>query len=242
MTQGITPPSQRFGLLSFLIFLLLPEFAIAGASKQALIDAGMDPKCADYANNVSGSEGGFQSVGKYNGYTCYGAFQFCSAKGSPIGGTYSNYTDLSPQQFLNNPSAQVQAWTQYEKDMWAQAQKNGLTSAIGKQVCYQGQCATITESSILKACQFGCSGTNSKNPSKLANLEAAGLDCNAAGTKDGAGTSVCKYLISGSGLDASCFTGKQSGDQGKNNNGDCGPTGDFPTSPDPATPAASLSA
>lgn len=36
------------------------------------------------------------------------------------------------------------------------AQKNGLTSLVGQQVCSGGQCATIDQSAILMACQFGC--------------------------------------------------------------------------------------
>ena len=106
-----------------------------------------------------------------------------------------------------------------QRDTWAQAQKNGLTSLVGQQVCSGGQCATIDQSAILMACQFGC-GANGK----LASY-AAGGDCNAANVKDGNGVSVCSYLIRGAGYDVSCFTGQGTA---------CTETptgpGDFPTS------------
>lgn len=181
----------------------------AGETSAALIAAGMPADCAQYASNVSQSEGNFNSTSPtVNGVTCYGAFQFCSATGSTAGGTFGRYAGgLSPLEFKGDPSAQVAAWQQYEQDSWAQAQQNGLTAAIGKQVCYQGQCATVTESSILKACQFGC-----QNGGKLSNFVNAGFDCNAPKTKDGAGTSVCKYLLSGAGQSVSCITGNSSDD------------------------------
>jgi hypothetical protein len=116
------------------------------------------------------------------------------------------YWDGSREDFLNSPSAQVAAWQRYERSQWYAAQKNGMTSLIGQQVCYQGTCATVSQSSILKACQFGC-GTGGK----LYNLAKSGLDCNAAGTRDGAGTSVCDYLISGAGYNVGCVTNSNDG-------------------------------
>jgi hypothetical protein len=184
--------------LAFLIALASPCYA--GQSAQSLIDAGLPAQCSDYAAKVSSSEGSFGSV---NQFGCVGAFQFCP-------GTFEQYYTGSKQSFLNDPSAQIAAFTKYEKDQWALAQKNGLNSLIGKQACFNGTCSTITESSILFACQFGC-GANGK----LANYFASG-DCNARNVKDGNGLSVCSYLQRGSGYDTSCFTGNSSG---TNNNG-----------------------
>jgi len=107
---------------------------------------------------------------------------------------------------LNDPKAQVVAWMAYQNDQWSLAQRNGLTSAVGQRVCYRGECATLTQSSILKACQFGCG-----KGGKLDNFVKAGFNCDAAGTKDGAGTSVCKYLISGSGFNVACITNSNDG-------------------------------
>ena len=171
---------------------LIASAAFAGQSATSLIDAGMPANCADYAAKVSSSEGNF---GTTNQYGCLGAFQFCP-------GTFEQYYSGSAQSFLNDPSAQVASWTSYEKNSWAQAQNNGLTSLIGRQVCSGGQCATIDQSAILMACQFGCGAKG-----KLANYLASG-NCNASNVKDGNGVSVCSYLIRGAGYDVSCFTGQ----------------------------------
>ncbi|MBZ5763373.1 MULTISPECIES: acyltransferase [Rhizobium] len=177
------------------------SLAFAGESALSLLNAGMPAGCAEYASNVSHSEGNFNSVSPVvNGTRCYGAFQFCDS------GTLQAYWDGSREDFLNNPSAQVAAWERYQRGQWNAAQKNGMTSLIGQQVCYQGTCATISQSSILKACQFGC-GTGGK----LYNLAKSGLDCSAAGTRDGAGTSVCAYLISGAGYNVGCITNSDDG-------------------------------
>jgi hypothetical protein len=177
------------------------SLAFAGESAVSLLNAGMPAECAEYASNVTQSEGSFGSISPVvNGTRCYGAFQFCDS------GTLQAYWDGSREDFLNSPSAQVAAWQRYEHGQWNAAQKNGLTSLIGQQVCYQGTCATISQSSILKACQFGCGSGG-----KLYNLAKSGLDCNAAGTRDGAGTSVCSYLISGAGYNVSCITNSNDG-------------------------------
>ncbi|MFW8642760.1 hypothetical protein ACOJBO_08235 [Rhizobium beringeri] len=98
------------------------------------------------------------------------------------------------------------AWQRYERGQWYAAQKNGMASLIGQQVCYQGTCATVSQSSILKACQFGCGWVESSTilPSLVS-------ICNAAGTRDGAGTSVCAYLISGAGYNVGCVTNSNDG-------------------------------
>ncbi len=183
------------------------SLAFAGETAVSLMNAGMPAECAEYAANVSRSEGSFTSVSPVvNGTRCYGAFQFCD-------GTISRYWSGSATNFLGNPAAQVSAWQIYQSDQWKNAIKAGLDRMLGQQVCYGGTCAIITQSSILKACQFGCAGTKSK----LYNLAKANLDCGAPNTRDGAGTSVCSYLISGTGFNVSCVTG--------NNDGiDCRPT------------------
>lgn len=195
-------PNKRDILVNLGLALgLVASLAFAGESAISLLNAGMPAGCAAYASNVSQSEGNFSSVSPVvNGTRCYGAFQFCDS------GTLQAYWDGSREDFLNTPSAQVSAWQQYERSQWYAAEKNGMTSLIGQQVCYQGTCATVSQSSILKACQFGC-GTGGK----LDNLAKSGLDCNAAGTRDGAGTSVCSYLISGAGYNVGCITNSNDG-------------------------------
>lgn len=181
---------------------MMATLAFAGESAVSLLNAGMPADCAEYAANVSHSEGNFDSISPaVNGTRCYGAFQFCDS------GTLQQYWSGSRADFLASPSAQVAAWQQYEQDQWAAARRSGLTNLVGQQVCYQGTCATISQSSILKACQFGCAGKTSK----LYNLAQADLDCNAAGTRDGAGTSVCSYLISGAGYNVGCITNSNDG-------------------------------
>lgn len=183
------------------VLAMTSTIALAGESAISLMRAGMPSACAEYAENVSKSEGNFSSVSPaVNGVTCYGAFQFCNS------GTFQEFYNGTPQQFLNDPSAQVAAWIPYQQREWAKAQRNGMTTAIGKEVCYNGICAVVTQSSILKACQFGCG-----KGGKLDNLVKSGMDCSAPGTADGAGTSVCKYLVSGAGYDVSCITKSSDG-------------------------------
>ena len=190
-----------------LVLSFFATTALAGQSVKSLVGAGMPAKCANFAAKVSGSEGNF---GETNKFGCLGAFQFCP-------GTFESYYKGSAQQFLNDPSAQVTSWTKYEQQSWMTAQKNGLTTLIGKKVCSDGKCATIDQSAILMACQFGCG-----RKGKLANY-AAGGNCNARNVKDGNLVSVCSYLIRGAGYDASCFTGGTT----------CKPSGTTPQTPAP---------
>ena len=203
------PSPRRAALKLGAALSLIASAAFAGQSASSLINAGMPTNCADFAAKVSSSEGNFSST---NQYDCLGAFQFCP-------GTFEQYYSGSAQSFLNNPSAQVASWTSFEENSWAEAQKNGLTSLVGQQVCSGGQCATIDQSAILMACQFGCGSKG-----KLANYMASG-DCNAGNVRDGNGVSVCSYLIRGTGYDVSCFTGQQAVCA----QSPIGP-GDFPTS------------
>lgn len=189
---------------------LSATLALGGESVASLTGAGIPANCARFAAMVSAAEGNF---GTTNQYGCLGAFQFCP-------GTFERYYSGSAQSFLNDPQAQVAAWTRYERESWSQAQRNGLTSLIGQQVCSGGRCATIDQSAILMACQFGCG-----RGGKLANYSASG-DCDARNVKDGNGVSVCSYLVKGAGYDASCFTGQQTQVCVQ---GPIGP-GDFPTS------------
>src|SRR5579863_2071314 len=162
--------SLRRGLFGAGVALALSAtLCFAGESAANLTAAGMPANCANFAAKVSGSEGNF---GTTNQFGCLGAFQFCP-------GTFQRYYNGSAQSFLANPQAQVTAWSQYEQNSWSQAQNNGLTSLVGQQVCSGGRCATIDQSSILMACQFGCG-----KGGKLANYAANG-DCNARNVKDG---------------------------------------------------------
>lgn len=185
-----------------LTFALAATFALAGESAVSMLAAGMPAECAEYAANVSSSEGNFTSVSPVvNGTTCYGAFQFCNS------GTLQSYWAGTPSGFLANPQAQVGAWLRLQKNEWDAARRLGMNLLLGQQVCFDGTCATITQSSILKACQFGCQGKSSK----LYRLMASGLDCKAPGTADGAGTSVCRFLVSGAAYNVSCITNDNDG-------------------------------
>lgn len=192
---------MRISQFGFHILVCVASFsssAFAGVSEQSLIGAGMDPNCAKHGENVSKSEGNWKSV---NSYGCLGAFQFCP-------GTFEQYYSGTVDQFLNDPSAQVAAWTQYEKDEWAKAQQNGFDSYIGQQICgSSGNCGTVDASGILFACQFGCGPKG-----KLANYLKNGGTCVAgkpSSTNDANGVCAGDYLLRGTGNDVSCFTGPQ---------------------------------
>ncbi len=187
--------------------------AIAGESAQSLTSAGMPSQCADFGAKVSASEGNF---GTTNQFGCLGAFQFCP-------GTFEQYYSGSAQSFLNSPSSQVSGWTQYEQNEWAKAQNSGLTSLVGQQVCTGGSCFTVTNSSILMACQFGCGSKG-----KLANFEANGNQCiqgnnpnkpngGSSPTNDGNGVCAATYLKKGTGYNVSCFTNGTPDKQGNIN-------------------------
>lgn len=214
-------PLRRALFGAGLVLGLSTTLVLAGETATSLTSAGIPANCSKFAEMVSKAEGNFGTI---NQYGCLGAFQFCP-------GTFERYYNGSAQSFLNDPKAQVAAWTKYEGDQWAQAQRNGMTSLIGQQVCSGGRCATIDQSAILMACQFGC-GKNGK----LANY-AAGGDCNARNVKDGNGVSVCTYLVKGAGYDASCFTGQPSQVCVQTPTG----PGDFPTSMGLAANAPSAS-
>jgi hypothetical protein len=156
-----------------------------------LVSAGLNELCARFGAVVSASEGNFKSR---NPFGCLGAFQFCPA-------TFVQFFAGTAEEFLNNPSAQTAAWTNYEKTQWELAKKGGLTKLIGQAFILAGKSITIDESAILMACQFGCGKLG-----KLANF-AASHNCDAANVKDGNGVSVCSYLERGIGKEVSCFTG-----------------------------------
>lgn len=197
----LRPNRRDVGANIGLVLGFTATLAFAGESAVSLIMAGMPADCAEYASNVTASEGSFDSISpSVNGVRCYGAFQFCDS------GTLQAYWSGTREGFLADPSAQVAAWRQYQQDEWSKAGRLGMTSLIGQQVCYKGTCAVISQSSILKACQFGCG-----KGGKLYNLMQSGLDCSAAGTRDGAGTSVCSYLISGAGYNVACVTNSNDG-------------------------------
>lgn len=196
------------GAFAVLLSVAMPVAdSYAGVSVNDLIRAGMPPGFAGFGALVSKHEGNWGSV---NQFGCLGAFQFCP-------GTFERFYKGGRDQFLANPSHQVTAWMDYQRTEWAKAQKNGLHNLVGQQVCYKGRCGTITESSVLMACQFGC-GANGK----LGNLSKNGLNCDARNVKDGNNKSVCDYLIDGAGQDVSAVTGNSdSGSGGSGGGGVC---------------------
>lgn len=182
--------------MQYLIALLVwfPSLVFAGESAESLIAAGLPPELAPYAAAVSSAEGNFESV---NQAGCLGAFQFCPR-------TFKMYYNGTPEQFLNDPEGQVQAFLRYENDQFNTAQKNGFNEAIGQQVCTTSGCTTITQSSILFACQFGCGSQG-----KLGNFIANGYQCipgKGSPTNDGNGVCVATYLARGAGYDVSTIS------------------------------------
>ena len=182
-------------LVMAVLLLITAGPSWGGESGVTFTSLGVSSELAAYFSRVSGSEGNFGSVSKNN---CYGAFQFCSGPG-----TYQKYSNgMSTTEFLSNPQAQVNAFMKYEQDQWAIAKQMGYDSALGKEVCYNGKCATITQSSILMACQFGCGQGGA-----MYNFVKNNYSCaDGKATSDGNGTSVCKYLVYGSGFDVSAIT------------------------------------
>ena len=183
-----------------LLTLAVPGAAWAGVTPEELIANGMPPEMVPFAETVTAHEGGWGTV---NTMGCAGAFQFCPD-------TLKEFYSGTREEFLADPAAQVDAWMQYTRREWGKAQRNGLTSAVGQQVCYGGTCTTITESSILMACQFGC-GVGGK----LNNFVKNGYSCDGPfETDDGYGTSVCKYLVNGAGHNISPISGNTSEETG----------------------------
>lgn len=172
------------------VLILSPSCVNAGELAVDLIAAGMSKQCAPFAEAVSKREGNF---GQVNQFGCLGAFQFCP-------GTFERYYAGSADQFLSDYTGQVTSWTNFEMDQWALAQQNGLTSLIDQVIDFPGHPHTsVSASSILMACQFGCG-----KHGKLANYMKS-RDCGAANVKDGNKVSVCDYLALGAGKDVSCF-------------------------------------
>lgn len=185
-------------------YVLMIDVAVAGVSCNQLIGAGMDRSLASFGAAVSAAEGNW---GSQNWANCVGAFQFCP-------GTFERYYSGSREQFKADPSAQVNAWTRYMQEQNAQASRNGFfQNAVGRQVCDGSRCATVTASSILFACQFGCG-----NNGKLANFIRNGMQCvpgQPSSTNDGNGVCVAKYLVRGSGYDVSAITGQRDAASGR---------------------------
>lgn len=163
---------------------------VAQVSTAEMVAAGMPSGLASFASAVSSSEGDWNSV---NQFGCAGAFQFCPS-------TRIRYHAGSLDSFLLSPAAQVSAYQHYMSDEWDLASRNGFTSLVGQQVCWGGACRTITQSSIIKGCQFGCAYHGA-----LGRYHRTG-DCDQA--RDGNGVSVCTYLIRGAGYDVSGITGE----------------------------------
>lgn len=164
--------------------------AKANVSQSEMVAAGMPSGLAAFAAAVSSSEGNWTSV---NQIGCAGAFQFCPT-------TRRRYYPGSVESFLASPSTQVSVYRRYMSDEWNLARSNNFVSLIGQQVCFEGQCRTITASSIIYGCQFGCGIRGA-----LGRYFRTG-DCDQA--RDGNGVSVCRYLIRGAGYDVSGVTGE----------------------------------
>lgn len=165
--------------------------ASASVSPEEMIQYGMPPGLASHAASVSASEGNWDSV---NQHGCAGAFQFCPA-------TRSEYYSGSRSDFINDPSAQVDAWLGYQDRQWELASNNGYTDLIGQEICHGGQCGTVTASGILKACQFGCAQSGA-----LGNFYRTG-NCNDPRSQDGNNVSACRFLLEGSGNNVEDVTG-----------------------------------
>ena len=206
--------------LALAVTLAAAPASRASVSAGDLIENGMPPGFAEYAANVTASEGNWRSQ---NQYGCLGAFQLCP-------GTFERYYSGSPESFLRSERDQVRAWMAYQRDEWDSAKRLGLDSLVGENICHQGKCATVTQSSILKACQFGCQSVNGKLGSYLQTGS-----CDARGSKDGNGVSVCRYLISGAGYDVAAVTGMSDADRAKLSEEGGGGEG-RPGEPSPAMP------
>lgn len=172
-----------------LFFAALVSPAQAKVTSSELVAAGMPPDLVEFALAVSASEGNWTSL---NQYSCAGAFQFCPA-------TRRRYYEGTLEEFLASPKAQVSAYRRYMADEWRLAQSNDFDDLIGKEVCFKNKCAIITQSSIIKGCQFGCAYGGA-----LGRYHRTG-DCSKA--VDGNGVSVCTYLIRGAGYNVSSVTG-----------------------------------
>lgn len=179
---------RTFGI-AILTAATISTTALAGVSTSDLVSAGMPAELSDFAAAVSASEGNWDSV---NEYGCAGAFQFCPD-------TRLQYDARSLADFLESREAQVSAYRRYMADQWRIATRNGYDELIGRQICYDGRCATITASSIIKACQFGCGSLGALGEFYRSR------DCSQA--LDGNGVSVCSYLIRGSAYNVAAITG-----------------------------------
>ncbi|MPR05669.1 hypothetical protein [Microvirga tunisiensis] len=107
---------------------------------------------------------------------------------------------------------QVEGYMRYANDQWALAKRNGLTGAIGQEVCYNSKCVNVTESSILAACQFGC-GRNGALDQFVKN----GYKCDGpyGSGRDGSQVCVGKYLVAGANYDVSAVTNNNDADPSK---------------------------
>jgi hypothetical protein len=95
----------------------------------------------------------------------------------------------STSQFLNNPNLQTQVFNDYTTMNTNTINRLGLNQYIG-QTLPNG--TTVTQSSLLFGCQFGCG--------KVQKYFSSGGQCNAA-SSDGNGVCVSQYLSLGSGYD-----------------------------------------
>lgn len=119
----------------------------------------------------------------------------------------------STQQFLNSPNLQTQVFNNYTTMNTNTINRLGLNQYIGTTL---PNGTTVTQSSLLFACQFGCG--------KVANYFNSGGVCNKA-SSDGSNVCVQEYMTLGSGFDVngsgttgSCGGGNSSNSNNNSNN------------------------
>jgi len=175
-------------------------------SEGVLTGYGYKPGTAQFGSKISGAEGGFNSV---NCYGCVGFIQWCPGTFEAYFG-YSYLANPIPSR-IPAPATQAAQAKAYWANQWKYG-KNYL-SLLGHEVCVAptkrkaGGCVTVTQSSILFACQFGCAGSKAK----IAGYVNNGFSCSGTSSaRDGNGVCVELYLYRGAGYDVSEITGMTS--------------------------------
>ncbi|MFW8584193.1 hypothetical protein ACOJBM_02255 [Rhizobium beringeri] len=152
---------------------MIATFGFAGESAVSLLNAGMPADCAEYAANVSHSEGNFSSISpSVNGTRCYGAFQFCDS------GTLQQYWTGSRADFWRIPQRKLPPGNNMNKTNGLPAQ----TEWFNKSGRSTGLLSGDLRDHHRVLYSQGMSVRVQAKKSKLYNLAQSDLDCNAAGT------------------------------------------------------------